>query len=466
MPDPSAGVYVRISSDREGNLLGVARQEKACRHLADSRGWSVSEVYVDDDRSAYSGAARPAYEQMMRDVANEKIGAIIAWHPDRLYRRVVDLEQFVTLLEAHPVPVACCQAGEVDVSTASGRLQARIAAVVARHESEHKAERLVAKHAELAERGKWSGGPRPYGYRPAGDGQLVVIPEEAEVVREMASRVLAGESVHAIARDLDARGVPTARGSRWRPPTIAAMLRGPTIAAQRYWHGEKAAVATWEPIIDATTSARLRAALDPKRPRGPVARVNWLAGLLICGECGQSLRGMRRENGKRRFACPPGASHSGCGRIEVNTEPVERVVADALFTVLDSSGLAARRQRVGQRRVNRLPAGDPDVLEAELAELASLRGAGDLTTAEWQAARKPLLARIEAARAAQIGSRDAQVLAVHTAATGGLRATWDALSLDQKHAIAAAALHSIVVRRATRRGPIFDPGRLDFQWKV
>jgi site-specific DNA recombinase len=466
MADPGAGIYARISSDREGNLLGVARQEKACRRLAEARGWSVREVYVDDDRSAYSGAARPGYEQMMRDVANGRIGAIVAWHPDRLYRRVVDLEQFVSLLEAHPVPVACCQAGEVDVSTASGRLQARIAAVVARHESEHKAERLVAKHAELAERGRWSGGPRPYGYRPAGDGQLSVVPQEAEIVREMASRVLAGESVHAIARDLDLRGVPTARESRWRPTSIAGVLRGPTIVGQRYWHGEMAATGTWEPIIDVTTSVRLRAALDPKRPRGPVARVNWLSGLLICGECGQPLRGMRRENGKRRFACPPGPSHGGCGRIEVNTDPAEQVVAEALFAVLDSSGLGARRKRVARGRSNRTPDEDPDVLEAELSELARLRGTGDLTAAEWQAARKPLLARIEAARAARIGSRDAQVLAMHAATDGGLRAAWDDLSLSQKHVIASAALGSVIVRRATRRGPIFDPGRLDFQWKV
>jgi hypothetical protein len=114
----------------------------------------------------------------------------------------------------------------------------------------------------------------------------------------------------------------------------------------------------------------------------------------------------------------------------VNTRPIERVVAEALFSVLDSSTLAARRQRVGQRRVNRLPNEDPDLLEAELAELAGLRGVGDLTTAEWQAARKPLLARIEAARTALIGSSDAQVLAMHTAADGGVRVAWDQLSLN------------------------------------
>jgi hypothetical protein len=55
---------------------------------------------------------------------------------------------------------------------------------------------------------------------------------------------------------------------------------------------------------------------------------------------------------------------------------------------------------------------------------------------------------------------------VHAAATGGLQATWNELGLDQKQAIATASLASITVRRAIRRGPIFNPGRLDFQWKV
>ena len=40
-----AGVYVRISDDREGLGVGVARQEKDCRKLAEERGWQVTEVY-------------------------------------------------------------------------------------------------------------------------------------------------------------------------------------------------------------------------------------------------------------------------------------------------------------------------------------------------------------------------------------------------------------------------------------
>ncbi|MBC7462720.1 MAG: recombinase family protein, partial [Actinobacteria bacterium] len=48
-------IYCRISDDREGSGLGVARQEEDCRALANKRDWSVEQVFVDNDISAYWG---------------------------------------------------------------------------------------------------------------------------------------------------------------------------------------------------------------------------------------------------------------------------------------------------------------------------------------------------------------------------------------------------------------------------
>src|SRR5579875_3256012 len=139
MDGVAAGVYVRISDDRHGTELGVARQEKDCRAVVKRRaGWDVVQVYADDDRSAYDGKPRPAYERMLVDLATGRIKAVVAWHPDRLYRRLIDLEELIDLLEGRSVEVATVRAGEIDLTTSHGRMQARIAAVVARHESEHK----------------------------------------------------------------------------------------------------------------------------------------------------------------------------------------------------------------------------------------------------------------------------------------------------------------------------------------
>ncbi|MEV0583029.1 recombinase family protein [Nonomuraea sp. NPDC050310] len=54
-----AAIYCRISQDREGAGLGVARQEADCRKLVELRGWNVAGVYPDNDVSAYSGSPAP-----------------------------------------------------------------------------------------------------------------------------------------------------------------------------------------------------------------------------------------------------------------------------------------------------------------------------------------------------------------------------------------------------------------------
>ena len=58
-----AGIYVRISKDRKGDLLGVTRQEDDCRALAAESGWEVVDLYVDDDLSAYKGKRPPGSER-------------------------------------------------------------------------------------------------------------------------------------------------------------------------------------------------------------------------------------------------------------------------------------------------------------------------------------------------------------------------------------------------------------------
>ncbi len=73
----AAAIYARISSDQDGRGLGVQRQVEDCRKLASERKWVVAEEYVDNDVSAYSGKARPAYRRMLADLAAGERDAVI-----------------------------------------------------------------------------------------------------------------------------------------------------------------------------------------------------------------------------------------------------------------------------------------------------------------------------------------------------------------------------------------------------
>src|SRR6185295_19130271 len=93
-----AAVYLRMSSDPSGEQLGVARQREDCVRLCDAKGWEVAE-YVDNDTSATHGKPRPAYEKMLAAIRDGQLGAVVAWDLDRLHRRPIELEAFMTLAD-------------------------------------------------------------------------------------------------------------------------------------------------------------------------------------------------------------------------------------------------------------------------------------------------------------------------------------------------------------------------------
>lgn len=100
--------------------------------------------------------------------------------------------------------------------------------------------------------------------------------------------------------------------------------------------------------------------------------------------------------------------------------------------------------------------------EAHPAEVACAQpGDIDLSTAHGR-----LQARLEAARTAAVYARRAQVSSLYQERSGALRAAWASLGVDQRHAAGGAVIERIVVKRAVRRGPIFDPRRLDITWRA
>ncbi|MGV7738962.1 recombinase family protein, partial [Mycobacterium kansasii] len=87
--------------------------------------------------SASTGKRRPAYEQMLADITAGKIAAVVAWDLDRLHRRPIELEAFMSLADEKRLALATV-AGDVDLATPQGRLVARLKGSVAAHETEHK----------------------------------------------------------------------------------------------------------------------------------------------------------------------------------------------------------------------------------------------------------------------------------------------------------------------------------------
>jgi DNA invertase Pin-like site-specific DNA recombinase len=321
-----AAIYSRISKDATGHAAGVKRQEGDCRQLAEDKGWEVVQVYRDNDISATSGRRRPGYEGMLGAIQDGQVQAVVAWHPDRLYRRMSDLESLIDLVDSHKTKIATVMAGEVDLSTASGRGTARILGSVARMEVERSSERITAAFRAKASKGKpHRGGVRPFGYMWDGT-RFVPVPDEAKLIREGAKRILAGESRRRITQDWHARGVRTQQGKPWSVTRLADVMRSPMIAGLRTYQGEVVSDGDWKPILDRKTWERVGRTLKRAGKLQSGRQRHVLSGLVVCGNCGSKMFAKyRSERGTRTYACLSDKA-TACGRMRVLANPVERLV--------------------------------------------------------------------------------------------------------------------------------------------
>lgn len=448
-----AGVYTRISQDRDGQAAGVGRQEADCRALCERNGWDVAGVYVDNDVSAFGSKRRPEYERLLADLAERTVNAVVVWHPDRLTRRPVELERLIEVLEATGAKAATVMSGDYDLATSSGRLVARILGATARGESERMAERIRRANDDRAASGlPHVGGPRAFGFEAD---KVTVVPAEAAEVRLMADRLLAGGSLRSIAVDLNERGVEPPGGTLWTGRKVRQFLLAPRVAGLRQHRGEVIGAGSWPALLDRATWEAVRVALTGDRvvPRRP--RRYLLAGVLHCWRCGNRLYGRQVPKRRARYHC---LSHvdGGCNGTTIDLAKVDdqltRLVLARWTTLRDD------------------PAPDVEVptthLEARQVELAELWADGTIGRDEYLAARQVIETQLTAAR----GSRS-HLSAVRRVVSSDPAAEWERLALPQQRAVIDALVERVVVGPAVRGRNRYDgdrivaePGRI--VWRV
>jgi len=463
------GIYVRLSEVRPGEeAVSLDTQEADCRALAKRKGWKVAEVYRDAGRSAWSDTReRPAFDRMLADLEAGRVAGIVAWKQDRLGRRVAEVAALLDRARKLGAVVATVSDG-LDTTTPSGRMAAQVVAAAAELESANTSIRVRRAMQARAERGDAHGGPRPYGYRRE-DGTLVVDDEEAAVVRECASRVLSGESIGAILRDLHVRNIRTSTGRKWTRRSLVNTLTSARIAGLRE-HDGRELPGNWPAIIDRETHEAIRVALTPSNHRRATARTYYLSGgLLVCARCGGRLKGRSWTAPVRRaqYHCGGATEHNGCGGTAITAPPLEDFVASLVIARLSS---AAFRKRL------EASAADPGVddlyrqiskLDAAADDLASAFGAGEVDRHGYKvASERNVMERrvVERELRARVGERST-VLSGAPSTEAALLAWWAGATVTQRHALTAAVVSEIRVGPAIR-GKRFDPGRLEVDWRA
>lgn len=461
--DMQAAIYARISDDRDGDGLGVGRQLEDCRGLAERKGWSVVEEYIDNDVSAYKRRVRPAYRRLLDDIADGVVEGLVVYHLDRLHRQPRELEEFFEVCDGAGVNGLASVTGDVDLSTDDGRFMARIQGAVARKESDDKSRRIRRKALELARSGKvGGGGTRPYGFE---SDRMTLRADEAAVIGEAAGRVLAGETVRSVCVDLNARGIQTVTGREWVPQVLTRLLKSARISGQREHHGEIVADAEWSAIIPKQDGARLRAILsDPARRKNGRVRRYLLAGMLRCGRCGEPLVSRPRDDGRRRYVCARRPGSDACGKLAVMAEELEELVVEMVTYRIEGPNLArtieAARSGVDEGTHQQ----EVDEAAGQLEELGAAYGERKITMSEWMAAREPIEVRLSKAKTALARSSGTSAVGEFIGTTD-LRSTWGHLPLSRRRAILGTLIEYVTINPAVRGRNRFDPARVAPVWK-
>lgn len=303
-------IYARLSSSND-NSTSIERQLKACRDLAESRGWTVVGEHVDDGVSgAVAPAERPAMSELLASMPH--VDAVIAWKVDRISRSLLDFATLLRLGDTTGTAIVSCTE-TIDTSTAMGTAFAQLIAMFAELERGMMTERLANARRHLRNTTRHVSGRSPYGLKivPAPDGKGKILVRDADavkVIREIMHRLRAGEPRSVIADDLDARGVtspreqtslkPNPKPARWSGQGIVAIIRHPSLMGHRVdEHGhvrrddEGREIEFWEPADDPQNITEARAAMDARSfaTRAAANTTHWLSSAAICGTCGRTL---------------------------------------------------------------------------------------------------------------------------------------------------------------------------------
>lgn len=463
-PQIRAACYCRISSDPHDKREGVDRQRADTAALCEVKGWQVAGFYVDNDRSASNGRARPEWMRLLADVEAGKIDAVAAWDQDRVNRTLDDLISYKQLFVKRGILLATSNNGDIDLSTPAGELMATIKTAVSTHEIAMMRVRMRRAGRARAECGapKWRSA---FGYAPGVDGPEP-DPKTAPLVAKAYAALLAGASLGDIAKLFNTAGTFGLNGKPWTHSTVSLFMRAPRNAALRAYNGTIVGDGTWPPLIPETTWRQAQSILEaPHRKPGrkSVSR-HLLTGVLACGNpgCGGHLSGnwqiQRGGNRAITYRC------KRCTGLSIRAEHVEpylyAVVAERLSRPDAVGLLKADLDEAVAEGIRRELA----VLYARLESIGVDVGEGLLTGVQAKAATDTVNTKIAALERRQ---QDSERLRVFADLPLGEPEVADAISRLPEGRFRAVVdlLMTVTVTPVGKGSHVFTPDRVQVAWR-
>jgi len=474
--EPAAS-YVRMSSAKQDRSPAQQRAEIA--KLAAAQGYEVAIWQTDEAVTGDSGPdERPGFRRLLEAAKAGRFKVLLAWNLDRIGRfDSIDAGRWLSQLRDAGVVIHTCVDGRIDLNTPEGRMKSFMGFEPAKAFLQHLAENVVRAMAKNALAGWSCGAKAPYGFdraefapdgrlvrrlakndRPAKGHHVGLVPAEdrqrIEAVRFAFNRYATARlSARGLARELAAKGYPSASGKGWTARMIEKMLANPVYAGARRWGARSRAKYCTQAggdIMPAKSNGKRehqRAAKDAMVTHGahkglvPVELFEKvqrrlaqrsrqrradnhklpLIGLVYCQHCGKPCHGhvvTRRQGGKTYhyawYVCPTYSrfgkdplQNTTCGRFAVDANRLHRWIVPRLQEVFLGPGRDALVEELRRQLKAAAKPGDGET-ERLRKRLAALdKEVGRLVKAIRTTDAPELLAELEQAREERQAAQDA-----------------------------------------------------------
>ena len=319
-------IYARFSSHNQREA-SIEQQVEMCSGLAARNGLTVIDVYSD---KAISGKTdnRPSFQRMMRDARAGKTDYVIAWKSNRMGRNM--LEAMLNDATLQELGVRTVYVEEDFEDNAAGRFALRNMMNVNQFYSEALAEDVKRGMMDNAKKCMVNG-RCPYGLRKGADGKYEIVPEQAEVIREIFERVRDGWPHKDIMDDLNERGIKNRDGNLWQRTTFDKLLRNEQYIGVYKFSGVRTEGGI-PAILDRSLFEEVQRILTTKpHPRGKRRNTAdyMLTGKLFCGHCGNPMVGVsgRSRNGEVHYYYQCQGKHRReCGKKNERKDQIEEAV--------------------------------------------------------------------------------------------------------------------------------------------
>ena len=360
-------IYARFSTELQ-HERSIDDQIDLCRTHAERNDLEIVGVYEDRARSGASIFGRDGLMRLM-DAARDKAFDVVPVEAlDRLSRDQQDLAGIWKRLSFLGVKLRAVHDGKAD------QIQIGIRGLVGALYLQDLAHKVRRGMAGVIRDGRHAGG-RAYGYRPVPGkpGELTIIDDESDIVRQIFADYTDGKTPREIAASLNTRKVAPPRGQFWTASAInGSLTRHNGILLNEIYAGR----IIWN---------RLRMIKDPdtgRRVSRPNPRAEWqiieaphlqivdqdiwekaqaikqarggphaehkrkprhvLSGLLKCKSCGSGMSIKDKRKGRTRIQCTQMKEAGTCDhRRAYHLQAIERTVFDGLRANLTDPRLIA-----------------------------------------------------------------------------------------------------------------------------